>query len=480
MAGTSIKRNGDNASASPHESHLSLKNEKFVSLDQVAPAIQSSQFSLLSRSENVDNPRDSSTASDVSSSEARSEAIAVSSESAIDDEDEPKGALTEMQLSLIHGTLKTRGMNIISYSETYSTKDVSTMKEAWKTVIGLEPIFHIAAFEDFRTTDHDNFSWHEETSLFTDKQTREAVDSLRNTSVIGSAFHVFPQTVATGKIPLSVITWIVHHAFVDGFSASLLLDKVRRVTADITVKPSPSFSQVAADLQQLRKLKKLEGDDYWSGKTELLNSASSQLMLPAVTLASVQPPCDEVVIDIKSLREGFNSFSKEANVTTATIFNAAWALTLSKYCDSMTVKFGSILSGRDLPFDGVRETIGPLMNTLPVCILIDPGLSARSFAREMMFVTTELREFQWTTQENGFSNDFESALAVQFNPAEPPKYAVNPIGEGITHQVSTLQRDCLGIKRSETAHQSYRKEYYLKADYVYTMPDWMYRSPRNK
>ena len=433
--GTSIKHNGDTSLEKLIESPAGLMSEQCVALRQ-DPTIQASQVNPPELQ--FDSASDSSSESDSSNLEAKIESNSVSSESSPAEQDEPNSALTDMQLSLIHGTLKTRGMNIISYSETYFTKDVLKMKKAWKAIIDLEPIFRIAAFSDFSPTGHQGFQWHEQTSFFNDEQTRKAIDNLRNTSEIESAFHVFPQKVESGKDPLSTITWIVHHAFVDGFSASLLLDKVRKITAGIVVKPSPRFSQYADDLQKLRKAKRSGGNEFWLGKKDLLNLASSQLMLPAVTSSSTQSPCDEVVIDIRSLGAGLKSFSKEANVTPATLFNVAWALTLSKYCDSLSVKFGVILSGRDLPLDGVEEIIGPLMNTLPFCVTIDPTSSTKSFARAMMETATELREFQWTTQENGFHTDFESAMAVQFDLLEPPTGSIKPVGGRSVQPVGIL------------------------------------------
>ena len=151
-------------------------------------------------------------------------------------------------------------------------------------------------------------------------------------------------------------------------------------------------------------------------------------MLPAVTEDLAQPRCDEIVVDIKAVHGKLDSVGKEMNVTSATPFNAAWALVLSKYTDSSTVTFGAVLSERDLPLAGVKEIIGPLINTHPLSVKIDLGSSASAFFFSMMETLTELAEFQWTTLENGFSNDFDSALAVEFGQLEPPKDVTRPMG----------------------------------------------------
>ena len=93
-----------------------------------------------------------------------------------------------------------------------------------------------------------------------------------------------------------------------------------------------------------------------------------------------------------------------------------------------------MLSGRDLPLAGVKEIIRPLINTHPLSVKIGPVLSASAFILSMMETLAELAEFQWTTLENGFFDDFDSALAVQLGQLEPPNDAIRPIGKTHTQQ----------------------------------------------
>lgn len=438
--------------------------ENCASFDQVAPSMPSSIASLHSIVQNGRTFHQLSAPSNVPSPEPRSDQTSSTPVSSGDDQ-ETQGVLTDMQLSLIHGTLKTPGMNIITYSETYYTKDVPIVRMAWKTVIDMEPIFHSPAFDPFRGNNREHFSWHEESSLFNDEETRKTIDTLRNVSGIGSVFYVFPRESKHDGESLSTITWIVHHAFVDGFSASLLLDKVRRITAGITVKPSPPFSRFFTDLQELRRSRSKEGNAYWMEKLELMNSTSGQLLLPAITEDLTQAPCEEIVIDIEPLRNGFSSFAREMNVTPATLFNAAWALVLSKYSDSNMIKFGVVLSGRDLPLAGVREIIGPLMNILPLCIEIDPESSAKSLVSLMMATLTELGEVQWTTPENGFCNDFESALAVQFDQMEPPNDSIQPIEVRLAQQAIEIPLSIM-VEHESKVRFVFHPNKYSKTDMV--------------
>ncbi|CAD6564771.1 MAG: hypothetical protein ASARMPREDX12_004428 [Alectoria sarmentosa] len=438
------------------------ESETQGSFDQVLPSTRSSIASLSDDTQSSRVSHSPSTPSFPSSPEVGSEQTSTSSMSTLDNQHRPE-VLTDMQLSLVHGSLKTPGMNIITYSETYHSKDIPLMKMAWQIVVDMEPIFSSTAFDQFRRNECKRFLWHEESPAQNEEEISKAVERLRNESQIGSVFHVFPHKSSHELESLSTITWVVHHAFVDGYSASLLFDKMRKITAGMTVKPSLPFSQLFFALQELRRSRSKEGDAYWAKRLELSKSASGQLSLPIVAEDLTHTPFDEVVVDITSLRVGLVSAAKEMKVTLATLFNAAWALVLAKYADSNTITFGVVLSGRNLPLAGVRDIIGPLINTLPLSMKIDPESSTSSFVGSVMKTLTELGEFQWTTPKNGFSNDFESALAVQFGFLEPPKSSILPVGKGHVQQATEIPLSVM-VEHDSKVRFGFHCQRYSKAD----------------
>ncbi|KAK4178434.1 hypothetical protein QBC36DRAFT_182663, partial [Triangularia setosa] len=58
-------------------------------------------------------------------------------------------------------------------------------------------------------------------------------------------------------------------------------------------------------------------------------------------------------------------FSVQNSITPASIFDAAWAQTLSAYTHSPNVTFEYVVSGRDEDVPGVFDIVGPLINVLP-------------------------------------------------------------------------------------------------------------------
>jgi len=54
---------------------------------------------------------------------------------------------------------------------------------------------------------------------------------------------------------------------------------------------------------------------------------------------------------------------------------AAWALCLRKYTNWDEVCFGYLVSGRDLPIDGIQGTVGPFINMLVCRVKFDQTVS---------------------------------------------------------------------------------------------------------
>lgn len=344
--------------------------------------------------------------------------------------------LTEMQLSLIHGTLKAPGMNIITHFETYYSDHIQTMKVAWKTVIEMEPIFQVLALSKFLKEKRKVFDWYDASAV--DQGDRKAIERQCSEGRVGSFFRVIPCHTAPGQRSRSKIIWIVHHSLIDGYSASLVFDKVRKVANGLNVQPGPPFWHFAKDLELFQQLHRDEGNAYWQKKLEQCSGAKTDLLLPFLDEDCDQAGSAEVVSDLSSIFEELQSVARGMSVTPAAFFNAAWALVLATYADSDLVAFGAVLSGRNLPLPNVSGVVGPLVNTLPLFVNIERAISVREFVRSVFENLTELADFQWTTPSNGFSRNFESALSIQFAQPKHLQGTFSPIESPCTRQATEI------------------------------------------
>ncbi|EGD97620.1 hypothetical protein TESG_05025 [Trichophyton tonsurans CBS 112818] len=282
--------------------------------------------------------------------------------------------LSEMQASLLHGSLKNPGTNIIYHYETFLASIIPQMKEAW------------------------------------------------------------------GK---STIIWAVHHALIDGYSAMLLFCKVRRIVAGLSIgaSPGPSFKQVDRQIGLWRQQHKEEGDAYWKRQAPQLEQSQGDLLLPAppsqgdTSCSVIESEEIHVINNIPGTQ--LQGLVRNLGITPAAFYYAAWAVVLNCYADSDNVIFGAVLAGRNLPVEGVDEVIGPLVNTLPLCVKVDRALSVKQFLKAVFTQIMELAEYQWTTPDNGYTRSFATAMALQVPEPECPG-GILPIEAPYTRQTTDV------------------------------------------
>jgi gliotoxin/aspirochlorine biosynthesis peptide synthetase len=325
--------------------------------------------------------------------------------------------MTEMQMSLIHGNRNHPGTNIISFFETYRSQDVPTMRQAWKTVINSEEIFR-TSFDlsdgraDLVSEVPIPFLW-EEVVVDTHDAYETELEEDQYASRIGTHFKVVTWQISAHGPAISTIIWRTHHALVDGFSATLLYVKLRDVLKGLPIKAGTPFTEVATGLNTLQQASRTSSKKFWE-KSCLQNSgASSKLLLPQPKSESSLTN-ETKTLTLKAPMDLLSAHARQLGVSLATLYHAAWALILSIYTDSNTVTFGVVLSGRNLPLPGVEDTVGPLINTLPLHLLLDEQLAVADFIGHVFHRLIDLGSVQFSRPQDGFSRDFSSALAAEF------------------------------------------------------------------
>ncbi len=330
--------------------------------------------------------------------------------------------MTEIQLSLIHGSQKTPGTNVIHYHETYQTCDIPAMKAAWEQVWRSEPIFQT------------EFVLHEGNGCLFEREVvplpwtevtvanQEQYDACKQKKCletrISSSFTVITLLSDRQDDCKSTIIWCIHHALIDGYSSSLILEKVRSAAAGMPIYPGPSFARFSEELNAFHRRAKGAVQVFWKQKQEQFESAAGELLLPAPSPNSACKNNITETITMKLQLEEISAFVQKTGITTACLYYAAWALAFSMFVDSDSVVFGVVLSGRNLPIAGVESVVGPVINMLPFHISLESGSTALEYLRCTFSHLAELTSRQWSRPEDGFSRKFSSALAVQYKALE--------------------------------------------------------------
>jgi len=335
---------------------------------------------------------------------------------------------TSMQNALLYGSKVLPGENIIHYFETYATLDISRVKSAWEQVVALEPLFRTKFVSttngyDMIEGNTANFNWTEKT--FYDRSTYE--HALQNSYTISDSVEVVFQALHYKSMDEekneSTINLQIHHALIDGYSMALLLNKHRRILSALPVTTGLPFTKIGQKMKQLRQRTNPEDDSFWKDQAEQYAMAKSDLQLcpPADNQA---PSYVAVEIDLGCPPDKLREYAQGAGITPATIFHAAWAMTLGKYVDSNEICFGTVLSGRSLPIAGATEVIGPLINTVPFCISLDSDVHVKDFLRSVFRYLIELDMRQWTRAPSTASRNYPSTLNVH---VEAPMLEPSPL-----------------------------------------------------
>ncbi|RHZ58270.1 hypothetical protein CDV55_104248 [Aspergillus turcosus] len=338
----------------------------------------------------------------------------------VESSDSHKVSIPEMQLSLIRGSLTRPDHNILAYTRRFFNYQLPALREAWQRVLDSEEIFRT----QFQIEDGQEYlissgatpsHW---TEIKVKDQAALEVELMQPPSFAGVGWEL--RTITIAESHTAYLLWHVHHALIDGYSMKILLDKVSRVMAGRSILPGPSFMTVAERRQIQIEQRREEAIAYWQSQKESLEKATGEIALPCLATGSKQSTFWNglAVYPVDVTHFELEQYAQCHGVTVASIYYAAWALVLSRLCDSDCVLFGAVVSGRSLPVAGILEVVGSLVNTLPIVVTVEESLETGAFVKKVFEQLVELAAYDWTVPEHGYHRRVSSVLAMQFDVAD--------------------------------------------------------------
>ena len=350
--------------------------------------------------------------------------------------------MTEMQLLFVQGSRANPGTNTISFYETYQTKDIPAIKGAWKAVIESEAIFRTTfhVTEDEATSVEQmnaEFIW-KEVVVHNQEDYEIALDENPQSEDVLTSFTVVTRPSSGQDTMLSTVVWRIHHALIDGFSAALVYKKVRQAAAGLPIEAGTPFSRLARELQTLQDVNRFSCQQFWKQQQAISSNAVGDILLPSPASMNALSKNATRSITISLPADQLTECVQRAKVSPISIYYAAWAMVLSKYNDSDSVVFGVVLAGRDLPLFGADDSIGPLVNTLPLHVLLDKTLTTAEFMRHIFKKLVELGSVQYSRTDDGFNRGFSSALAAEFEMTVSGLDGIRPVGRSYFTAVTEI------------------------------------------
>ncbi|KAF5630703.1 hypothetical protein F25303_9855 [Fusarium sp. NRRL 25303] len=255
--------------------------------------------------------------------------------------------------------------------------DVVKLITAWKRMVQYHPILRTIFLESVTLEDsiYDQVVLKEVQVPFTVSESgtdEDAIAALKvptnhgdNASRLLHHFHVC--TAKSGKVFCRLD---ISHVIMDGTSLSILFrDLALAYQGLLTAETGPLYRDYIKALQN-QPIK--PGIDYWKSY-----------------LAGIEPCLfpvldDGEIAEVKELRHlrvrfdelaALQNLCEQQGVTIVNAIYAAWAVTLRLYTGSNEVCFGYLTSARDLPIEGIRDAIGPIINMVTCRVNADSTTS---------------------------------------------------------------------------------------------------------
>ncbi|OQE34235.1 hypothetical protein PENCOP_c025G06904 [Penicillium coprophilum] len=214
-------------------------------------------------------------------------------------------------------------------------------------------------------------------------------------------------TDSTGLNRWFVLT--LHHVLYDSWSLSRMMDMVNEEYGGISTKAKHEFKRFIKYIEEQDSDKTGE---YW--RHYLVDCDCTPF--PALPLSVQRPVADS---DITHQIPWLNT--KPRDISTTTLFRAAWALLANCMTNSNSVVFGTTTSGRRTPVSGINEVLGPTTAIVPFHVKLSGCLKVLDYlatvqqqAADMIpFEQFGLQRIAQTCPEAQQACQFQTLLTVQ-------------------------------------------------------------------
>ena len=157
----------------------------------------------------------------------------------------------------------------------------------------------------------------------------------------------------------SYFVWTAHHAVYDGWTVNLLFEKVAKMYTDGTKLHTVPYRNF---IDYVSKVDSTASKLFW--REQFMTKDSQPTGFPIV------PKGYRASSKQTLTHSAYAPRPHNSAVTVPTMLRAAWTTVIATYSDSRDVVFGTTLSGRNVPVDGIDQMMGPTITTVPIRIAL--------------------------------------------------------------------------------------------------------------
>src|SRR5437016_299659 len=224
------------------------------------------------------------------------------------------------------------------------------------------------------------------------------------------------------------LLWSFHHAILDGWSVSLLLQEffARYQALSQGDQPHVPAGRPYRDyIAWLQQQDQAEAEAFWQKQ---LAGFTAPTPLP---LKATQPEAEpsyrqQDLLLSREVSQGLQRVARGLQITVNTLLQASCAYVLSRYSGQAEVLFGMVVAGREAELVGVESLVGLCINTVPVRIALPGQESVAAWLRRLheQLATLQrysyypLRQIQSLSELGAGQSLFQSILIYENYPIE--------------------------------------------------------------
>ncbi|NIG56805.1 non-ribosomal peptide synthetase [Chitinophaga sp. Cy-1792] len=177
--------------------------------------------------------------------------------------------------------------------------------------------------------------------------------------------------------------WSHHHTLMDGWCIGILIREYFEIYYSLLKEQEPKLAVTypyADYISWLNRYDRKESLQYWKDYLAGYDTISSVPGTAANENKGYLSSKSNFVID-GPLRQSVKDLCGKLRITENTFFSTVWGILLGRYNDTNDVVFGSIVSGRPTEVKGVEEMIGLFINTIPVRVRMQDGVTVESLLK---------------------------------------------------------------------------------------------------
>jgi amino acid adenylation domain-containing protein len=217
-----------------------------------------------------------------------------------------------------------------------------------------------------------------------------------------------------------------HHILLDAWSALMLLEEVLSAY-DHLVRGVPLASPVVRPYHDyvawVRGQDMSRAEEFWRGELAGFRPAPLPVAGPVAGPARGDTDRENPELSLVLAREtgdALRRLAREHRLTLSTVLQTAWGLLLSRYTAQQDAVFGMTMTHRPAELDGIEDTLGLFINTLPLRTRVAPHRPFAESCARVQGAQARLKGFlaspladvqQWSDAEPG-EPLFESIMTI--------------------------------------------------------------------